>query len=68
MAEIKGTIEIDGLVTEFSINTQLASGSGSWIQWAGTRDQLGARVDYLEAMAGALATETDFFQLEEKED
>jgi hypothetical protein len=43
--EVKGTITLNEVTTEF-----LLTDEGSFMQWGGTRDQLGPRVDLLEAL------------------
>lgn len=61
---ITGKIQIDGVETEFVFD----AGNGSWQQWGGTREELGARVEYLEAMERGLAEDTDYFSQKDEDD
>lgn len=63
-ATIKGSIEIDGVTTEFVFHAEY----GSWSQWGGTTEELGERVEYLEAMERGLAEDTDYFRQDEQND
>lgn len=56
--EITGKINIDGVETEFIFHPD----HGSWSQWGGNTEQLGARVDYLDAMARGLFEDTDYYE------
>jgi hypothetical protein len=61
----KITNDADGSVTEFLLSPD----HGSYMQWGGTREQLAARCDYLEAMVDGLAAGTGYFgQAEDEEE
>ena len=60
---ISGKININGVETEFEFDAD----NGSWSQWGGTVEQLGARVEYLEAMERGLAEDTDYYNQPEDE-
>lgn len=60
---ISGKIERDGVTTEFSFDAR----NGSWSQWGpATREQLGERVVYLDAMAKGLTDESDYYNQEDE--
>lgn len=46
--EVGGKIRIGGVETEFTLTDE-----GSFMQWGGTTEQLGPRVDLLEKLGGA---------------
>lgn len=61
MGHITGKIDLKGVETEFAIY----SGIG-WQQWGGTQEQLGERVEILDALVAGLANES--ITLEDEED
>lgn len=62
---ISGKITIDGVETEFEFDAS----NGSWSQWGGTTEELGARVEYLDAMEQGLSEHSDYYgQPEDEED
>lgn len=40
--------------------------AGAWSQWGGTREEMAERVQYVDAMAEALAANTDYYQQAER--
>lgn len=63
MASITGKIDINGVETEFTIFQGLG-----WQQWGGTTEQLGGRVNILEAMVAGLADESITLEDEDEDD
>jgi hypothetical protein len=63
---ITGVIEgSDGSRSEFMMLT----GAGSWNQWGPvTKEQLGERVEYLDAMASGLEENSDYYDQAPEED
>lgn len=60
---ISGTITgTDGSATEFAFIAE----HGGYSQWGGSQQELGERVEYLDAMADALAENTDYYQQAER--
>lgn len=59
---IEGTIKgSDGSESSFVLHAD----HGNWSQWGNAnRDQLWERVKYLDAMAGGLGAETNYYQQE----
>jgi hypothetical protein len=64
--QIHGTIKIDGVETQFVFHAD----HGSWEQWGAgaSREELGERVQYLEAMSTGLAEDSDYYNQPEEEE
>lgn len=61
---ISGKININGVETEFEFDAS----NGSWSQWGGTTEELGERVEYLEAMERGLSEDTDYYSQPDDDD
>lgn len=62
--EISGKITINGVESDFTFHSEI----GSWSQWGGTTEELGARVEYLDAMERGLIEHSDYYSQSEDED